>query len=182
MKLFLDLDGVLVNWCKGAHKLHGVPWTEGEWPYARGPKGWGFNKELGISNTALFKDMGYYFWKNLEWMLDGKEILSICEWHMKDDVFLLTSPCHTRGCAEGRLAWIEREMPEYRSKVLIGNCKYAVARKGAILVDDYDANLSEWSKNGGMAITCPRPWNTGHMIADAVHWIDDVLAGREVTV
>lgn len=162
MKLFLDMDGVLVNWVRGAHELHNLPWDDNNWPYAIGPDGWDFYKnELAFPSFDTFaKDMGYDFWNELEWMPDGKRIIEVCEQIIgKDCVYLLTAPCHTPGTVEGRLSWISREMPNYRNRVLVGDCKEAIAGPKSILVDDWERNVKRWREAGGLAVTCPRAWN-----------------------
>ena len=163
-KLFLDVDGVLCNWVKGAHEVHGVPYDP-EWPYIKGPAGWDFYKDprFDVTFDHLFDGMARQFWANLEWMPDGKEILSVCEEYFGDDICLLTAPHHGDGVVDGRLDWIESQMPQYRKRTLVGSCKEVIAEVGgrnAILVDDWDRNLDAWKKAGGTAIHCPRPWNS----------------------
>jgi len=171
--LFLDMDGVLVNWCEGAHKLHGKPYSNKHWPYARGPKGWDFYKEpkFDIAYGPLFEPMGFDFWANLNWMPDGQEILQICENVFKDDVYLLTAPHQAEGVIDGRREWIDRNMPKYRRKVLVGYCKNAIAMaagENAVLLDDWDRNINDWSEAGGTAVVCPRPWNSQEHLSNEV--------------
>jgi len=179
--LFLDVDGILVDWCKGAHEIHDVPYFgDGDrWPYARGPAGWNFCRELGIPVEDLFKGMGHEFWASLDWTADGKRILEYCENIVGPlNVFLLTSPCSNPGTIEGRMEWIRREMPEYAGRTIIatvddgGNgCKRAIARLGTVLIDDYDCNVDEWTHYDGLGLLYPRPWNSNHTVTDPMTWL-----------
>jgi len=175
-RLFLDLDGVLINWLKGAHQVHDKEYHE-EWPYVRGPLGWHFYKDpkFNVSGAHLFDGMDRSFWANLEWTKDGKDILTLCEEHFGDDVYLLTAPHQQDGVVDGRMDWIRREMPEYVEKVLVGKCKKACAHGDTVLVDDWDENLYAWDNAGGIAVTCPRPWNCMHRQADSVVYLDEQL-------
>ncbi|MCP4994786.1 MAG: hypothetical protein GY934_13545 [Gammaproteobacteria bacterium] len=176
--LFLDVDGVLVNWVAGAHQLHNIPWNVGDespqhWPYRYGPEGWNFYKEprFDVPLADLFKGMNRKFWASLKWMPDGPAILGLCEAYFPDNVYLLTAPCHEDGTIDGRYDWIKENLPKYRKRTLVGDCKDAIAkagRKNAILVDDWDRNIQAWDAAGGAAITCPRPWNSEHHYADIV--------------
>lgn len=180
-KLFLDVDGCLCNWVKGAHEIHGVDYDSEEWPYVKGPDGWDFYKDprFNVAFEHLFDGMDRTFWANLEWMPDGKEILSLCEEYFGDDICLLTAPHHGDGVVDGRLDWIEHNMPNYRKRTLVGSCKEVIAAVGgpnAILVDDWDRNIDNWGKAGGTAIHCPRPWNSLHAFsAAAVPFLESIL-------
>lgn len=161
MKLFLDMDGVLVNWCKGAHKLHNIPLDDGNWPYKRGPEGWNWNRELGMSTSELFADQGREFWANLDWMPDGKEILEVCEYHFgRENICLLTNPWNANGVIDGRFDWVLKNMPDYYDRILVGACKEMCASPESLLVDDYDANIDNWEDSNGVGFLLPRPWNS----------------------
>lgn len=183
MKLFLDMDGVLVNWFEGAHKIHGKPWSPGDdtpsgWRYTYGPEGWNFHDEehFNVTYENLFNGMHREFWANLNWHADGPAILGMCEEAFPGDVVLLTAPHLQDGVMDGRLEWIERNAPEYKRKVLIGYCKDAIAAVGqenAILVDDWDRNINNWRKAGGMGLLCPRCWNSSY------HWAHEPVKHME---
>lgn len=41
-----------------------------------------------------------------------------------------------------------------------------MAKSGAILIDDYDVNVSKFIQNGGRAILFPQPWNENRAITE----------------
>lgn len=160
-RLFLDMDGVLVNWDKGCHELHGIPYRPGgKWPYKLGPDGWHFYRELGMTVPQLFRGQNRDFWANLEWMPDGRKLLQICESKFGRNITLLTSPYDNDGTVDGRKDWIKRHMPGYIHRVLIGDPKEACAHPDAVLVDDCEENIKNWQKMDGIGVMVPRPYNS----------------------
>jgi len=146
MKCFIDLDGVLVDFAGGVFRATGAP----------RPKrlGWDFIK------PHWWKQFGYDFWKDLSPTEDFKQILSACEAAFGgENCCILTSPCKTPGCVDGKMAWISRHMPQYSRRVLIGAAKHFMARPDAVLVDDYEKNIDEWVDNMGRGVLIPREWN-----------------------
>lgn len=189
--IFLDMDGVLVNWVEGAHAIHRKPWSPGDeslekWPYKHGAEGWDFYKEprFNVSYENLFKGMHRYFWANLKWMPDGRSVLSLCEKYFPDRVFLLTAPHIQEGVIDGRMDWIRDNAPEYSRKVLVGYCKEAIATVGgkrSILIDDWDRNINAWHAAGGRALMCPRPWNSDYNLAYKTLEVIEAALKGEVT-
>lgn len=165
MKVLLDLDGVLVDFVGGAAKHHGFD-----------PKlanCWDFMPNTGISPADFWAPLGKRFWSNLDWTPEGPAILKVVEAAVgAANVCVLTSPCDTEGCAEGKLRWIRDNMPDYRRRYFLGTAKEFVASHKLTLVDDHDKNVDQFLKAGGGGVLVPRPWNRlrGHVgcVADYV--------------
>jgi hypothetical protein len=158
-EVFLDLDGVLVDFVKGACKLHGV-----ENPYLNPVNHGKYNMEtlIHIDSKIFFDKMGHDFWANLEWLPDGREIIeAILKYVSPEQVTLLTSPIKTLGCTSGKMDWIEKNLPQWKRSFLIGPNKHKIAGPGKLLIDDYDINVDKWSVNGP-AIQVPRVMNRLH--------------------
>lgn len=158
-RIFLDMDGVLTAWSKAAHEVHGLPPLY-PWRYTWGSKGWDWHKEAGLNDTTLFAPMGRKFWANIGWTPEGKHIIKLClDAVGYYNICLLSSPGHTDGSIDGRFDWINRELPKFRSRTLLGNCKDMCSHSGAILIDDNQDNVDMWQDAGGIGILVPRPWN-----------------------
>jgi len=172
-RVFLDVDGVLANWCKGAHRVHNLPYDQDVWPYARGTKGWDWYKELGITTKQLFEPMGYEFWRTLEWEPWGAQLYGKLYQRFRDRLYLLTSPALTKGAVDGRLAWISDNMPSMRERTLIGSCKEACANPDTVLIDDCSANVRTFMDAGGQGVLVPRAHNELHYMRnpDVVSWV-----------
>lgn len=159
--IFLDLDGVLVDFVGGVCRYFGKanPYTR---PEAQGE--WGLEKLLGIEPEDFWRPLSYSFWAHLEPTPDAWPILAAVENAARgpQNVCLLTSPCQTAGCVDGKMEWIKQNLPDYQRRVLFGSAKHFVAESGKILVDDSDANCDAWRKAGGQAVLVARPWNVRH--------------------
>lgn len=151
---FLDLDGVLVDFVKGAYKLHSQPYD----PAARIP--YDFMSTFGISNNEFWAPMDFDFWAGLGWTTEGKELLRGLERLFgQENIVLLTSPCLTVGSVEGKIEWIRQNLPAYSRQFFVGPCKHLAAGPDKILIDDHDDNCIKFLAYGGHARLVPRPWN-----------------------
>jgi len=183
-RLFLDMDGVIVDWCKGAHEIHGLSEYDSDpdcWPYKWGPEGWDFNNEpeVNLPTHKLFEPMGRGFWASLGWTKDGNSIATMVDTLLGENWCLLTNPWNGDGVIDGRRDWISRELPNMKNRVLVGACKSMCASPNAILVDDYDKNIDEWRKHGGIGFLYPRPWNSAHpYICRALYMLYGFLKGQ----
>ena len=180
MKLFLDLDGVLIDWCKGAHEIHEITLDQHVWQYKLGPEGWDWHKTVGMTSKELFEPMDKYFWENLEWTKDGREIFTLCETMFPDNMCFLTNPHNPSESIPGRLNWLDANCTKFKDRTLFGACKFVCARPNAVLVDDYDENIDDWRAHGGIGVLLPRPWNSNFYILNrqsAVNYLSQKLEG-----
>lgn len=165
MKILIDMDGVLVNFWAGivrAHKLEIDPYTLPQW---RGHCG-GYDV-LGITPGEFWEPCNSNWWFQLDPYPHYREIVAACEREVgAENVCLLSSPSSNVGCPSGKLRWLDRHLPAYRRKVLIGPNKEFCAHAGAILIDDMQANCDKFIEHGGRAILWPGPWNANAHIED----------------
>ncbi len=153
MKAFLDIDGVLADFVAGALRAHGRP-----------PDTvvdcWDFDKKLGIEPGAFWGAFGEEFWAGLDKTAEADEIASLaCRVFGDRNVCLLSSPCRTPGCLEGKRRWVDRHFPAFSRRLLLGACKEFCAGPGRVLIDDSDANVRAFRDAGGEVLLVPRPWN-----------------------
>jgi len=152
-RIFLDLDGVIRNWCGGIFKLFDiepVPVTtyEGIVDYVC--------KDYGISKTYFWERQDYHFWKYLKCYPYIEPVLRLFP---VDKVCILTSP--SLNGAGGSQAWIKKNLPSLfnNKQYLIGPAKHFCAGSHSLLVDDSDDNTDRFRKAGGHTILFPQPWN-----------------------
>lgn len=89
-------------------------------------------------------------------------LLAACEALVgRERIGLLTSPCDTAGCVDGKRAWVAKHLPEYRRRLFVGSAKELFAGPTKILVDDHEPNAIKFVRAGGHALVPPRPWNNG---------------------
>ena len=157
----VDLDGVCVNFVEGACRAH-----KRFNPYTEGGNAGVFDMEgmWGLTREEFWKPLSSHkFWANLEWTTDGTAILGAAEKAFgKSNVYILSKPCDAPESASGKLEWIQKNMPDYARRYLLGPAKEFAAHAGAVLIDDNDANIDAWRKRGGVGVLVPRPWNSAH--------------------
>lgn len=149
---YLDLDGVLVDFTEGALRAHGKtvdPCTVR----------WDFYEQLDLTAEEFWKPFGYDFWKGLKWTDEGPWFLNELEKVFGKDIVVMTAPCDTEGSVEGKVAWIKKQMPEYKQRFFIGPTKHLAAGPNKVLVDDNHDNIDKFVMRRGKAVLVPRPWN-----------------------
>lgn len=160
MKCLLDMDGVLVNFVKSACEVHGRPdpfEDKGNWGL------WDLAEYWGMPLDEWWEPFDCDFWRNLEWMPDGREIFDIVINHFgKQNVCLFSSPGLAPEALMGKKLWIMEHLPDFKSRYIFGSKKFFLAHPDVVLIDDYNKNILEFEKHGGKAIQVPRPWNALH--------------------
>lgn len=150
---FIDLDGVLVDFVEGAFKHHNIsiPWERITWE---------FPAQAGIGAKDFWEPLGTDFWAYLRPTRECLAIVSTAEEKFgKENVFLCSSPCLTKGCIVGKAMWIDQHLPGYTQRLILTNRKDVFSGPGRVLIDDRDENIDGWVKAGGIGILVPRPWN-----------------------
>ena len=173
-RCLLDLDGVLADFHRAWHEHHPEypypdPWPEGVWS---------LSKVHNITYEQTNRNIGLSMWQSIQWMPDGKEILSLLEGHFsKKNICILTSNRVEKAdiAAMGKVQWIERELPEYQSRYFLGAAKDFLAHRDILLIDDRNENVDAFIRAGGFAFLLPRPWNRAHG-KNAVPSLIDFLA------
>jgi len=147
--IFLDMDGVIVNLQEAVHQLHGF---DVNCAFHR--------RELGMTQEQLWSKTDTAWWANLKWMEDGRTVLALCEDAVgAENVVICTTPAEWPGAAEGKLRWIEQQIPNYARRFLLTPNKSWAANGRTLLIDDTEANVSDFHSAGGASLLCPRPWN-----------------------
>lgn len=153
LNLFLDVDGVLADFVGAAHRVHGrepQPVTE-----------WNFFDSWDMTAERFFAPMGFDFWYGLEPTDDAQRIVEVCvKRATRSRLALLSSPCETPGCADGKRAWVKKWFPNLLPNLILANAKQLIAHPRAVLIDDSDANAIRWVNRAGGGFVWPQPWNS----------------------
>lgn len=164
IKLVLDQDGLLTDFVKSICRLHNRldPYVDS--------KNFGLfdmDKIWNIPTTEFWSRCNYDFWRTMDWMPDGKELLTLIESLIEPpDIRIVTAPCKTAGCREGKIDWVKEHMPEYSDRFIVDKDKAYYASPNHLLIDDRDSNIDKFHDAGGKAFLVPRPWNSAHMRQD----------------
>jgi 5'(3')-deoxyribonucleotidase len=172
--VYLDVDGVMVDFLGGLHKALDAPYSYNPYPYKKGL--WNMLDAIRPSNfngnAPSFEECNacctQEFWANLDWIHDGHDILRlIVDTFGKNNIWLLTTLMPNVGSASGKIEWINKCLPWYSKRIFITTAsKSVVASPDALLIDDRDKNVEDFCTAGGHAILVARPWNKLHMLAN----------------
>lgn len=158
-RILLDIDGVLADFVAGAAKFHDQD--------PASVTTWNFIEQWGLTAADFWNPLGREFWANLPLTPEANRVVALCEAAVgKENVALLTSPCDTDGCLEGKRDWVKMYFSDYRRRLLIGAAKEFCATPHSLLVDDHDANCKAFLLAGGVPCLFPRPWNAYASRAD----------------
>lgn len=144
-KTYLDMDGVVADFFRGACNLHGYAYSE----YPDGE--WYMEDVFGISWDEFAKDMDVEWWANLPKCPDADYIVS-----KTISPIFLTSHMDGR-CVDGKHLWVEKHYPEIG--IVFTHDKALVACGSSVLIDDRDTNCNAFLGGGGLAaIHIPSEW------------------------
>jgi 5'(3')-deoxyribonucleotidase len=129
------MDGVLVDFDKGYEKLTGI------------------NIRGTYTNNTTFWDpinrAGYDFWRNLEWMSDGKELWDYIK---KYEPELLSAPSRQPESRVAKHDWVKEHLPDVILNLRSAKHKKDFASPNHILIDDRVDNINSWIEAGGIGI------------------------------
>jgi len=181
MQLFLDLDGVLVDFVGGCCRLFGKSLN----PY---PPGLFYIYEAWeMAPSDFYGELaraGSQFWADLDWLPDGPEVLARVNRHVQDlghePVRFLSSPTLDPASWAGKAKWVERHLQDGISRLTLTHDKAELSGPGKVLIDDQPKNVAGWIARHPMhayGLCLPRPWNPHHSRASrALAILDEYLA------
>jgi hypothetical protein len=175
VRIFCDLDGVLVDFNRGFKRIEAnkdeLSPTEYEEKYGA-EKMW-----------EMVDDAGDSFWANLKWMKDGRELW---DYLSQFDPIILSSPSRSKHSIHGKMKWINRNLglsqpkpttsskkwdPE--SRIILSSYKYKFAKsKDDILIDDTKAKIKDWTEAGGTGIL-------HNDATDTIRVMEEILSNKD---
>ncbi|MDB4344545.1 hypothetical protein OAA18_00505 [bacterium] len=136
-KIFLDMDGVLVNFDKQFKELTGEDPRTFETKY--GTEGfWEAIEKAGVG-----------FWRGMEWMDGGEALYNRASQH---DHALLSSPSRSETSKIGKRLWRRDKTPDTKLILARSYNKRKYAAPNHILIDDRADNIQQWKDAGGIGI------------------------------
>jgi len=147
--LYLDMDGVLVDFNGGFSKLsNGMDLKQ-------------FAQDKGDAAARdQYLQAGAKFWAGLDWIHGGKELWEASS-RLFERVCILSSAGTTNEekaavVATGKRAWLKKHIPSLPSdRIFIvpgKHRKQEFAAKNTILVDDVAVTIKQWNQQGGYGI------------------------------
>lgn len=167
LKLFCDLDGVLVDFEKGVWRAKqaissiGKPYKEITPEEVREalkaiPTDPSRSEILALMQNIptgkLWATVGKDkdFWMNLEWMSDGPALWNyIKPYHPT----VLTGVSMDKNCAPQKRIWVARELGDHVDVITcFAREKLQWAKTDTLLIDDKERNCQQWASKGGSFI------------------------------
>lgn len=142
-QLYVDMDGVLVDFVGGASKMMGDP---------------SFKLDSKSNKTEFWKMLHAMdpeelemAWANFGWAPGGQEFWKFVS---KFKPIILSSPgTNSREIIErGKSAWIKKNLNPSPAGVIFTKDKFKHSGKFNILIDDMNKNTIPWEEHGGNAI------------------------------
>jgi len=155
--LAIDLDGVLCNFVKGFNDLLDEEQYDSIAEY----------EEIHGKNSIweIIDPEGVDFWKNLEWMPDGKKLWTYVKPY---NPTILSAPSRQIESKIGKTEWLRNNIPELpnhhvqtkgkhgwdgSSKIILNSMKHLYADgPESILIDDTPKKIDAWREKGGTGI------------------------------
>ena len=140
MKIYLDMDGVLVNFDQGVTNL-------GE-EFAKGLS----DDALPIDKQKMYdaiEKAGAAFWANLKWTSDGKDLWDLIK---RFNPVLLSSPGKFSFAPSGKNTWVQNNLPGIPLYFSDNKSDYVDPYELSILIDDSKNNIGGWEGVGGEGI------------------------------
>ena len=153
--VFLDLDGVIVDWYNGLREFAGKP-PEIYDIFRDDPMLLSFEAITNIYGghedlTKLQASQSSSFWVDLKTHPWSDYLIQSLQ--KKFSVAFLTSPGNFPISAQGKMEWQKIRYPDI--PILITKHKYMASAPNKILIDDDDWQLTRFDQAGGMAIKWP---------------------------
>ncbi len=139
-KIYCDMDGVLCDFKSYAEKTVGVP----------------IAKWMNLSKVDKWKpivDKGD-FWSTMPWHTGAKELWSFIKKYNPDILSAHVEEVRDPTCIPGKTKWLKTnvQVPTDRINLVKRVQKQNFANKNSILIDDYNKNISDFKKRGGIGI------------------------------
>lgn len=141
MKLYVDMDGVLVDF-EGGVKKH----------FNNTEKCCDFIKKIGVNEFWSKVSSIDNFWEDLEPNVDNVSDVWKSLNNRFQHISILSSPSHSDPhCIPGKNKWLDKHIGCYGLR-LFENEKYKYACPKSILIDDLEKNIKKWEEAGGIGI------------------------------
>lgn len=162
--IFVDVDEVLVQWVSAALQLldYSPSKVYEHWD-TLDPRPWDLTQVIETSPDQMWHVIdraGASFWAGLEpfsWM---RALHGACT--RVAPTYLLTSPSLDPSCYAGKVQWMHQHFGREFQDFFIGSNKQALARAGAVLIDDSPKNCQRFEAHGGKSILFPGVGNSLH--------------------
>lgn len=162
MKIYLDMDDVLVNYAFNVAKHFGLTMDE---LYARWPVGvYQIYHAVGKPDEDVWRQVRSQppeFWASMPEFPWSRELFNFAK-GLGDEMEILTSPINSWTCVAGKVQWLHKFAGDDFYQYHIAKSKWDCAQYNHILVDDKEDNINRFCEKGGHGVLFPAHGNRLH--------------------
>lgn len=173
MRILLDLDEVLCDFIGGACRAFNVDAEEinrrcinSPWgsliPAIGQLKGFNLTEEFFY---AVIHQQGEKFWEELEPLPWFQQVIELAD-DYSDDWHIISAPSKYPTSYGGKVKWLKKYFGEDFDRFALTPHKSIFAKKGILLIDDRESNITDFIAAGGDGLVFPRHHNSLHMLKD----------------
>ena len=182
-RIFLDMDGVLVDFVGGALKIHG--WTQGQLQSAMVLGEWDLTKPMGLTQDEFWKpihEAGEQFWIDLRPLPWITEMIGLAV--SLGDCWIVTAPTRSPSSYSGKVKWLQNWFGHNMIRVILTSQKHFLAQKDTLLIDDRTETVQRFVKAGGRGVVFPTLHNRLYYCADdpVTYLVDLLKESKDVPV
>lgn len=157
-QIYLDLDGVVVNWTKAAMGLCGINADEPAVVNTLTREYDAIDKLVGWALLAKhINSAGTDYWVDLEFLPWGRQLVEYAINRVgSDNVAFVTSPGRFPHAPTGKFLWREKYYPGLN--LVITKAKHLLAKENAILIDDDSRQIDAFKAAGGATFLWPNQY------------------------
>lgn len=165
---YVDLDGVIVDFCSDFVKLGGSSLQqiieENELPIP-------FNIETLLKFKSVYDLITVNFWVQLKKYTWADELLSELEKRFNNNIYFATSAGipgtdFFNKAVLGKCLWLNEHYHNYLERTIFTYKKGHLGGPNKILIDDNQNNVNEFCANKGYGILFPQYWNNKFKLID----------------
>ena len=159
--LYVDLDGVLVNFIEGWMDHYSIQ-------DRKTVTKWNFGEDYGLDRKDFYRSitsLPISFWSNLtptSWAFDLIERLAEGFDFLNVERIMFLSHSVSEDCRVGKQLWVNKHFPELGDSLITvsdSKLKSKFANVNCTLIDDKFQNCVDFHKAGGKSFLFARPWN-----------------------
>lgn len=177
-RIYLDCDGVLADFIRGAAELFGYPYSPEKWPAGK----YDAADVFGVTEREFWATIhaaGSPFWESLEntpYAVDLTELATLFSVQLPT---VVTCPSTDPTSYSGKAEWLIDRGWWLPDSAFFCADKAQLAASGRVLIDDNPLNCRQFSDAGGEAILFPAPWNDLRDVAVHGHVIGYIRSELE---
>lgn len=163
MRIYLDMDGVLVDYPVAIAKFFEVPLDKlyENWPVGVYAIYHAIDRPDAEVWDAIRKAPDTV-WTSMPEHAWARSLFDKC--NETADTYVLSSPINSPTCVSGKVKWLHAFAGESFYKYILTHFKTNCARWDHILIDDKEQNVTDWETYGGEAILFPHHGNRLHAL------------------